>query len=315
MLGLILSIVTLIPQFNSKGQLDIQHLNNAVQLASIQPADLVIPAGIYKLPADQQIKLRDNCKLIANGVKFVYESGEYYELNIIEAHWINNSGIEGLEIDFSETKPEKITNRAIIQLEHSENITIKNVTIKKILGSGIEISNSKFCKVENCTIEGAHIYGYKQGGTQGYGINLVGNMSSFNLIRNNYINDNRHGIVIQYGANNNLIDSNRLYNSKALNFWWVFKLYDNNTFNITLHGNAPHNNVIKGNTCYRITIDNVKKQGNGPNNEIIGNFVERIEVQSVAPYYDYNQGQRIENNKVKFLLIEAKNCINENNIK
>lgn len=333
-LGLILltTIIGYLPDYTEKGYLNVKHLNSGIQLAQLQydginDIDLVIPKGVYTVPNSTTIYLKDHINLKCDSVTFVYthETDDYTQ-NIFQFQDNTHSGIEGLTIDFSGAykdkkatyaNADKFVNRSIITIEHSDSIFIKNVTIKKILGSGIEISNSKWCQILNCNISGSWVYG-NENGAQGYSISIHGVQSQHNLVSGCNLSDSRHQIVIQYAAAYNLIYGNEMRDAKALKKMWFIELFDKEfTYNLTLHGNLAHHNTISDNYAdHRISIDNVKKQGNGPGNEILNNTVDGlIDVQSVSPHHTYNEGQTIKGNKCFRLKIEAKNCIDENNIK
>lgn len=334
MLGLILltTIIGYLPDYTEKGDLNIKHLNSGIQLAQLQydgenDIDLVIPKGIYTVPNNTTIYLKDHINLKCDSVTFIYrhETDDYTQ-NIFQFQDNTHSGIEGLTIDFSgaykDSKPsyknaDKFVNRSIITIEHSDSIFIKNVTIKKILGSGIEISNSKWCQIINCNIAGSWVYGAKSG-VQGYGVNIVGNLCSNNLISNNKISDVRHAIIAQYGACYNTISNNKTSDCKALKKAWFIEIMDRNfTYDISGHGNGGHHNYYIKNICEgNLYLDNIKTNGNGPGNEIIGNTVKgRLNVESKAPYYEYNCCQIIKDNQYGSIKIESKNCIVSGNTK
>lgn len=319
-----------VPNYTNDGMLNIPHLNNAIFLAELQydsvDIDFIIPKGTYNIPNDQTIFMRSNVNLIGDSVNFIYKwKSDAYTLDLISFYWIKNSSIKNITLDlrqaFKDKNPsysnaDKYINRSVIQIDGSKNILVDSVKIYKILGCGIELSNSSLCKISNCNIEGSWVYG-NESGTQGYGIDVVGTLCQDNIIFNNTLKDMRHNIIIQYGAHHNIIYSNAMFDAKALKKVWFLEVMDKKfTYNLSLHGNGPHNNIIQNNYCdWRLCVDNIKTNGNGPNNQIIGNFVMGLlSVESKAPY-DYNSGQVIRNNKFGSLKIEAKNCINEGNVK
>lgn len=325
------TIINYIPNYTENGFLDVNQLNSAIRLSEVQydtaNVDLIIPDGVYYLPNNKTINLQSHVFLVCKSVTFIYKwVTDEYSLNIIEINNIKNAGISGLNIDFSQaykdSKPtyenaDKFVNRSIIQIEHSDSIFIKKVTINKIIGVGIELSNSKWCQITDCNISGSWCLG-NENGTMGYSINIVGTMSMYNVIYGNKLSNSRHQIVLQYGCAYNMIANNEMRDTKSLKKLWFIEVIDREyTFNLTLHGSNPHHNVILNNYAdHRISVDNVKKTGNGPGNEILDNTINGLlDVQSVAPYWNYNEGQILKGNKYKKLRIEAKNCTIENNTK
>lgn len=332
-MNLIILLITTIwymPNYTETGYLDVPQLNNAIFLTALQSegerVDLVIPPGEYLLPNNKQITMNNMVNLKCTGVTFKYKYESDYTLDLIHFQDRTKAGIYDLTLDLTEAytdkKPsyknaDKFINRAVIQVEHSDSIILENITIKKILGSGIELANSSNCIIRNCQIVGSWVYGANSG-VQGYGINLVGVLCRNNLIDSNLLKDQRHNIIIQYAAKHNTISKNKMYDVKALKKVWFLEVMDREfTFNLSLHGNSPDSNIISGNYAdHRISVDNVKTIGNGKGNQIINNEVDGlIDVQSKAPYYNYNEGQVIKGNKCEKLRIEAINCINEGNIK
>lgn len=324
--------ISYIPDYTEEGYLNVNQLNSAIRLSALQydgkeSVNLVIPKGTYYLPNNKTINMSSYVNLKCEGVTFIYKwVTDEYSLNIIELNNITNAGVYNLNIDFSQAytdkKPsyknaDKFINRSIIQLEHCDSIIIDNVTIKKIIGSGIEISNTKNSIVSNCNISGSWILG-NESGTQGYSINLVGTMTKNNLIENNKLSDARHLIILQYACFNNVIRKNQTSGAGALKKVLFFEIIDRNfTYDVSLHGNSPHHNIIDGNNiASNLYIDNIKTNGNGPGNELINNIVKgRLVIESKAPYYDYNCCQIVKGNKYGSMRIEAKDCIIENNTK
>lgn len=326
------TVITYIPSYDSSsGYFSVKNLNQGIFLTSLQAdseiIDLVIPKGVYFLPNNQTINLHSLVNLSCDSVTFVYKwVDDEFRQNIIQFQDKSKAGISGLTIDFrqayKDNKPTyansvKFVGRSIIQIEHSDNIIIKGVTILKILGAGIELSNSNSCVVYNCNIQGSWVYG-SASSTQGYSIDLVGALTKNNLIKGNVLRDSRHQVVLQYSCSENIIDSNNFYDTKSLKKVWFLEIFDREfTFNCVLHGNSAFKNIISNNYAdHRISIDNVKDIPNGPGNQIINNTVDGlIDVQSKSPDFSYNEKQIIKGNKYKTLRIEARDCINENNTK
>lgn len=321
------------PRTDDNGFLNIADLNQAIQTTSLNVnegsttnnkyIDFIIPEGTYLIKNTDAIILKNNINLKGNNVTFKYKYIDLtYQNNMVIMQGVYRAGITGIIFDLREAyqfkKPSfsnasNFENRSVIFIKSSDSCVIKNCKIYKILGSGIELSNTKNCWINANIIDGSWIYGAGNG-TQGYGINITGANTKNNVISNNTINDTRHNIVLQYNCNNNIIDNNTLQSARTLHkfiIWECFKVASNLTF----HGNGPYSNTASNNTCNWLAIDNIKDNGNGPGNIIIGNNVNELDVQSVAPDFTYNQGQIIKNNKYTKMKIEPKNCVDSGNIK
>lgn len=316
-----------IPSYDSSGNLDIKQLNKAIILASLQSnKKLVIEHGVYFFENNTTIELQDSVEIICNSVYFnVTIDGNKPVNNIININNKNNCSIQGLNIiTFSKTKDIQgkwetnpyFANKSIIQVYGSKNITLNNLNITRIFGSGVSISNSSYVTLSNSKMYDSFTFG-GESGTQGYMVNIDGEYSKNNHIYNNELKKSRHQIVVQYNANNNLIENNKTSESQALKkiLWWYI-LDKTFGYSITLHGNGAYENTFKGNYVEgNLIMDNVKDFGNGKGNQFIENTVKgAIEVQSFYPY-TYNQGQIIKNNRYKSISVKAKNCIVEGNKK
>lgn len=164
---------------------------------------------------------------------------------------LKDVGIEGVHI-------EKLISddRMTLNFDHVQNAYVKNTRIYYTDKTGIEVRDSSRMFIEGNNI--SHSFDYGAGG-HGYGVRLLNN-TAHSFVVNNKFHNLRHAIVMQTGANHNVI----AYNSVDFN-----RTYDN----ILLHGNYSHNNLFEGNIAGNgILYDKVHGM-NGPYNTIYRNLV------------------------------------------
>ncbi len=123
--------------------------------------------------------------------------------------------------------------------------------------SHVSINKSFHCKVADSYIHHAFDYG---GGGKAYGVELSFS-SSHCLIENCIFENLRHSILLQAGANTNVISGNYSLNP----FWKEGFFPSNSAGEIVLHGNYPFANLFEGNELGNIVVDNSHGQ-NGPGN-------------------------------------------------
>jgi len=149
-------------------------------------------------------------------------------------HYAYNCRIHGVESHFA--------NFAHVDVRRSSNITI---------------SNSYFSE--------AHDYG---GGGNGYGV-CVHSTSGACLVVNNIFKQLRHAMLLQSGANGNVL----AYNYSLEPFWTDPVLPANSAGDIALHGNYPYLNLFEGNIVQNIVIDDSHGK-NGHHNTFFRNRAE-----------------------------------------
>jgi hypothetical protein len=103
---------------------------------------------------------------------------------------------------------------------------------------------------------------------QGYGFVLQFGTSE-NLIYNNIAKHLRHAVLMQAATNGNVI----AYNYTLDPFWTEGIFPANSAGDIVLHGNYNFTNLIEGNICQNIIIDN-SHGNNGPYNTFFRNRAE-----------------------------------------
>lgn len=197
-----------------------------------------------------------HCKLINSTIEFTSTDAV---IRLLDSAEIRNCVITTYEAE-EERKQDNwgfgscFVNRSVIHLK-GDNNKVDSCTIFRTFGSGISLEHATNSIVRKTKIYDSWVHGYKHG-TQGYGINIV--ESHQNTIELNAIEDTRHGIVIQYNSSNNVIQRNVVKGSYALKKIWIVTFRDYNwTFDITVHGNGAHHNLIQSNFVqHKIYIDN-----------------------------------------------------------
>lgn len=222
----------------------------------------------------------------------------------ITSDWARNStgniaildDIDGNNLFFSEgTNQDFEVERfaRVARIDAIENVGIENIRIEPTNPTNVQTSNIHFMNAYNCwtsciesynttfthilidrsrniSVTGSYFQdGFSYGGGgRAYGTTLQ-NASKFCLVEDNIFNHLRHSMLIQSGANNNVIG----YNYSFDPFWESFLLPSNSAGEIVLHGNYPFENLIEGNVCQNIVIDD--SHGiNGKYNTIFRNRTE-----------------------------------------
>jgi hypothetical protein len=126
----------------------------------------------------------------------------------------------------------------------------------------IGITTSSHILVRGNYLHHSHGYG---GGGQGYGVALQ-YTSGDCLIENNIFEHLRHSMLLQAGANGNVL----AYNYSTDPYWIEPQLPANSAGDAVLHGNYPYLNLFEGNILQNIVVDN--SHGiNGPYNTFFRN--------------------------------------------
>ncbi len=140
---------------------------------------------------------------------------------------------------------------------YAANCTVIGVESNKSNMSHVAFSKSYRCRVADSYVHHAFDYG---GGGKAYGIELS-NSSSNCHIENTIFENLRHSILLQSGANGNVISGNY-----SLNPFWNEGLFPaNSAGELVLHGNYPFANLFEGNQVGNIVVDNSHGY-NGPGN-------------------------------------------------
>lgn len=129
----------------------------------------------------------------------------------------------------------------------------------------VDVRNSKNIEVSGSYFHGAHAFG---GGGQGYGTVLQFGSTEC-VVAGNIYDTLRHSILLQAGANNNVISSNYSINP----YWEDVFLPDDSAGDLVLHGNWVTDNLFQHNIAQNIVIDDSHGR-NGPGNTFFRNRAE-----------------------------------------
>lgn len=193
-----------------------------------------------------------------------------------------------LRLDYSDT-----LNPRIRRVQPRQGVSIECLTIQRLDSTGSSTANIWFHYAYNCRVHGvesrlgnfAHIdirrsshitisnsyfseaHNYGTGGN-GYGVCLHATSGSC-LVVNNIFRKLRHAMLLQSGANGNVL----AYNYSTEPFWTDPVLPANSAGDIALHGNYPYLNLFEGNIVQNIVIDDSHGK-NGHHNTFFRNRAE-----------------------------------------
>lgn len=175
---------------------------------------------------------------------------------------VANSGIEYLSLIREDASSGQTSN---VNMEYSTQCFMRCVESYNCNFAHVAISYSAFNTVEGCFFKDGFSYG---SGGKAYGTALQF-ASSDCYIYNNVFRHLRHGVLVQTGANGNVIS----YNYALESYWTDVSLPSNSSGDLVLHGNYPYANLFEGNIVQNIIIDN--SHGiNGPYNTFHRNRAE-----------------------------------------
>ncbi len=172
------------------------------------------------------------------------------------------AGVECLHIERVDATVSQTSN---IYFSYASNCWVKGVNSQNGNFAHVDVENGSHILVTGCHFKDAHAYG---DGGQGYGVVLEFNTSDC-LVDNNIFDHLRHSMLLQAGANGNVLS----YNYSINPFWTEVGLPEDSAGDIVLHGNYPYLNLFEGNICQNIVIDD--SHGiNGPGNVFLRNRAE-----------------------------------------
>jgi len=171
---------------------------------------------------------------------------------------IENVGISCLKIVRQDnTAPSQSSN---IRFNYAVNCWVSSIESSNCTFSHIEARFSSNLKIEKSYLHDAFGFG---GGGRAYGI-MLHLMSNEVLVENNIFKRLRHSMILQAGANGNVL----VYNYSFDPFWTSFP--SNAAGDMVLHGNYIFANLFEQNIGQNIVIDN-SHGPNGPNNTFFRN--------------------------------------------
>ncbi|MEO1260653.1 MAG: T9SS type A sorting domain-containing protein [Bacteroidota bacterium] len=172
------------------------------------------------------------------------------------------AGIECLHIERLDMTMVQTSN---ILLEFAANCWVKGVSSHNGNFAHVELENCAHVHVTGCHFKDAFNYG---SGGQGYGVVLEFNTSDC-LVDNNVFDHLRHSMLLQAGANGNVLS----YNYSINPFWNEVGLPEDSAGDLVLHGNYPYLNLFEGNVVQNIVIDD-SHGANGAGNMFYRNRAE-----------------------------------------
>ena len=171
---------------------------------------------------------------------------------------VENVGISCLKIERRDnTAPMQASN---IIFRYAVNSWVSAIESMNCTFSHIEARFSSNLKIEKSYLHDAFEFG---GGGRGYGV-MVHLMSNEVLVENNVFERLRHSMILQAGANGNVL----AYNYSFDPYWTSFPA--DAAGDIVLHGNYIYANLFEQNIVQNIVIDN-SHGPNGPNNTFLRN--------------------------------------------
>lgn len=181
-------------------------------------------------------------------------------LHRIEA--VSGVVIENLSIERLDKTDSQTSN---ILFQYAVDCQLKCVKSEKTNFAHVDVRFSSNIEVTGCYFADAHSHG---GGGQAYGVVLHFGSGEC-LIRDNIFDHLRHSMLLQAGANGNVL----AYNYSLDPFWEGTVLPSNSAGDAVLHGNYPFANLFEGNIIQQMVIDD--SHGiNGPHNIFFRNRAE-----------------------------------------
>lgn len=218
-------------------------------------------------------------------------------------------GFECLYIERRDATSQQTNN---IDFNKAINCWVLGVESNKSNFSHVSISYSSHILVRGCYFHHAHAYG---GGGQAYGTTIQYGSGDC-LVENNIFEHLRHSMLVQAGANGNVIS----YNYSFDPYWDQSPLPTDAGGDLVCHGNYPFLNLFEGNIAQSIVVDD--SHGiNGPFNTFFRNRADLygIYMNSNPPTDSTNfAGNEITNTgslKGNYVIVGTGNFEHANNIK
>ncbi len=169
-------------------------------------------------------------------------------------------GLECLKIERLDATVAQTSN---ISFTYAVDCFLRGVESSMCNFGHVTVSYSSNIHIEGCYFH--HAFAYGSGG-QGYGV-VLQYTSGECLAENNVFDHLRHSMLLQSGANGNVL----AYNYSVDPYWTSFP--NNAAGDIVLHGNYPYANLFEGNIAQNIVID-ASHGINGPHNTFFRNRAE-----------------------------------------
>ncbi|MFK7922934.1 MAG: glycosyl hydrolase family 28-related protein [Bacteroidia bacterium] len=171
-------------------------------------------------------------------------------------------GIEQLQIKRLDATDRQTSN---IYFKYAANCWVSCVKSVYCNFAHVELNHSTHIELSGSHFQEAHAYG---GGGKAYGV-MLHFASGNSLIQDNSFQKLRHSMILQAGANGNVI----AYNYSTEPYWTDVNLPTDAAGDLVLHGNYPYANLFEGNVVQNIVVDH--SHGiNGPYNTFFRNRAE-----------------------------------------
>lgn len=175
-------------------------------------------------------------------------------------HGKERVGIECLKIKRLDATTSQSKN---IHFRYATECWVRGVESDQCNFGHVVIDASSHVEVTGSAFHHAFDYG---GGGKAYGVVLHGS-ASLCLVENNIFYHLRHSMLLQSGANGNVLS----FNYSTDPFWTSFP--NNSAGDLVCHGNYPFSNLFEHNIIQNIIIDN-SHGANGPFNTFLRNRAE-----------------------------------------
>ncbi|MBI1183460.1 T9SS type A sorting domain-containing protein [bacterium] len=204
--------------------------------------------------------IESNTVILKEALRLQLSKGGKTRINKVQP--VENAGVSCLQILRNDTTASQTSN---IKFNYAHNCFVQNTTSEYCNFAHVEITNSHNITVSGSFFRFANAYG---GGGQGYGV-LLQYGSSNCLVENNIFEYLRHAMILQAGANGNVL----AYNYSVKPHWEETQLPGNSSGDLVLHGNYPFANLFEGNIVQNIVVDDSHGK-NGPYNTFFKNTAE-----------------------------------------
>lgn len=174
----------------------------------------------------------------------------------------NNVAIECLAVQRLDATAGQSSN---IVFSKAVNCVVKGIESDSANFAHIEVNGSSNISITGSYFHDAFAYG---GNGQGYGV-LLQEGANECKVEENYFRHLRHAMLMQSGANGNVFG----YNYSVEPFWTQPPFPAASAGDIVLHGNYPFMNLVEGNICQNIVIDDSHGK-NGTYNTFFRNRAE-----------------------------------------
>ncbi len=175
-----------------------------------------------------------------------------------------NVNISDLKIAIDPAK-QGVENISGITLIFAAGTVMHNISVRHASKESVNIQHGYQCKISECNLTDMVRFTSENG----LGVNL--DRSHFCVIQNNYIANCRHGVLLNHGNSNCVVEQNKIEGAKSIAA-------------IDLHGEFNSYNVIRENTIFRckagIAVGGGGDQhyNDGPFNVLTGNQVTDCEI-------------------------------------